>query len=47
VEQGTTRSGLSQFNSNNTKLLTVEETMQKLLTIPYVRDQLASVGIEY
>ena len=46
-DEGTKRSGLTQFNSNNTKLLTVEETMEKLLTIPYVRNELASVGITY
>ena len=47
LDEGTDRSGLKQFNSNNTTLLTVEETMAKLLTIPYVRDELASVGITY
>ena len=47
LDEGTKRSGLTQFNSHNTKLLTVEETMQKLLTIPYVRNELASVGIVY
>lgn len=46
LDEGTPRSGLSQFNSNNTKLLTVEETMRKLLTIPYVREELESVGIK-
>jgi UDP-glucose 4-epimerase len=47
LDEGTKRSGLTQFNSHNTKLLTVEETMQKLLTVPYVREQLSSVGIVY
>ena len=47
LDEGTDRSGLTQFNSNNTRLLSVEETMQKLLTIPYVHDELASVGIVY
>ena len=47
LDEGTDRNGLTQFNSNNTKLLTVEETMKKLLTIPYVREELASVGITY
>ena len=45
LDKGTTRSGLTQFNSNNTKLLSVEETMKKLLTIPYVRDELQTYGI--
>ena len=47
LDEGTQRSGLTQFNSNNTKLLTVEETMEKLLQIKHVRDELASVGIIY
>lgn len=47
LDEGTGRSGLTQFNSNNTRHLTVEETMQKLLTIPYVRAELAAAGIVY
>ena len=47
LDEGTDRNGLTQFNSNNTNLFTVEETMKKLLTIPYVREELASVGITY
>ena len=33
---GQHRSGLTEFNSNNTKLLTVQETMQKLLEAKYI-----------
>lgn len=33
LDDGTERSGISQFNSNNTQLLTVEETIKKLSTI--------------
>ena len=40
IDVGTERSGLSQFNSNNTKLLTVEETMEKLLSLKEIRDEL-------
>lgn len=40
IDSGTQRSGLSQFNSNNTKHLTVEETMEKLLTLKEIRDEL-------
>ena len=40
IDQGTPRSGLSQFNSNNTHLLNVEETMEKLLTLREIRDEL-------
>ena len=47
LDEGTRRSGLTQFNSHNTKLLTVEETMEKLLTIPYVRNALEEAGINY
>jgi UDP-glucose 4-epimerase len=47
LDEGTDRSGLTQFNSNNTKLLTVEETIEKLLTIKYIRDELDSMGIKY
>lgn len=42
--EGTKRSGLTQFNSNNTKLLSIEETKEKLLTISYIRKELKSMG---
>ncbi len=35
---GTDRNGLTEFNSNNTRLLTVEETMEKLMTIKDIRE---------
>lgn len=41
------RSTIKEFNSNNTQILNVEEVKQKLLSLQYVRDELASVGIEY
>lgn len=47
LDEGTERDELVQFNSHNTKLLTVEETKEKLLTIPYVRNELYSRGIYY
>ena len=31
---------LTQFNSNNTELLTVEQTKEKLLTLAYIRDEI-------
>lgn len=40
LNKGTSRSGISQFNSNNTKHLSVEETMQKLLSIREIREEL-------
>ena len=35
------RKNLSEFNSNNTKLLDVEQVKEKLLSLQYVRDELA------
>ncbi len=34
------RNPLTEFNSNNTKLMTVEEVKEKLLTLQYIRDEL-------
>lgn len=34
------RSKLSEFNSNNTNLLSVEQTKEKLLTLSYIRDEI-------
>lgn len=34
------RKVLSEFNSNNTKLLTVEEVKEKLLSLPYIQNEL-------
>ena len=36
------RNPLTEFNSNNTQLLTVEQVKEKLLALPYIRDQLAA-----
>ncbi len=36
------RSTLSEFNSNNTQLLTVEQVKEKLLSLQYIRDELAA-----
>ena len=35
------RNPLTEFNSHNTKLLTVEEVKEKLLSLQYIRDELA------
>lgn len=40
IDQGTMRSGLTQFNSNNTHLLTVEETMDKLMSLSEIQEEL-------
>ena len=40
LSRGTDRNGLTEFNSNNTKLLNVDETVKKLLTLKEIRDDL-------
>ena len=35
------RAKLSEFNSNNTELMNVEQVKEKLLTLSYIRDELA------
>ena len=41
------RNPLTEFNSNNTKLLNVEEVKAKLLSLQYIRDELDKMGIKY
>lgn len=38
----TTRNTLTEFNSNNTELLNVEQVKDKLLSLQYIRDELAA-----
>ena len=38
----TTRNTLTEFNSNNTKLLTVEETKAKIASLAYIQNELAN-----
>lgn len=40
----TERNQLSEFDSNNTKLMTVEDVKQKLLTLTYIQNELANWG---
>jgi UDP-N-acetylglucosamine 4,6-dehydratase len=42
TEGSTERNVLSEFNSNNTELLTVEQVKDKLLSLPYIREELAA-----
>jgi UDP-glucose 4-epimerase len=35
------RNTLTEFNSSNTKLLTLEETKQKIASLQYIKEQLA------
>ena len=41
TEGNVERSTLSEFNSNNTELLNVEQVKEKLLSLSYIRDELA------
>ncbi len=41
------RNPLSEFDSNNTALLDVEEVKQKLLSLQYIRDELNAMGRKY
>ena len=38
------RNSLAEFDSNNTALLTVEEVKAKLLTLDYIKEELAKIG---
>lgn len=40
LSKGTARNGIAEFNSSNTKLLSVEETMEKLMQIKELREEL-------
>ena len=46
-EGDTLRNPLTEFNSHNCELLTVEQIKEKLLTLPYIRDELDAMGIKY
>ena len=37
------RNPLTEFNSNNTDLLNVEQVKEKLLSLQYIRDELAAL----
>ena len=41
------RNTLTEFTSNNTTLLTVEQVKEKLLTLQYIRDELDFMKINY
>ncbi len=38
------RNLLTEFNSNNTKLLNIEEVKEKLLSLQYIRKELKEMG---
>jgi UDP-glucose 4-epimerase len=39
-----TRNTLTEFNSNNTRILNVEETKEKILSLSYIQEELRKVG---
>ncbi len=41
TEGNVTRNTLTEFNSNNTKLLTIEETKEKIAALAYIQEELA------
>lgn len=41
TQGNTERAKLSEFNSNNTRLLTVEETKAKIASLTYIQEELA------
>ena len=41
------RAAITEFNSNNTELLDVEQVKEKLLSLQYIRDELDAAGIRY
>lgn len=45
TQGNTERAGLSEFNSNNTRLLSVEETKAKIASLSYIQEELAKDGL--
>ena len=41
------RAAITEFNSNNTELLNVEQVKEKLLALQYICDELDAMGIQY
>lgn len=44
LSKGTDRNGLTEFDSNNTELLSIDETVKKLLTLQEIRDEVEKWG---
>lgn len=47
VQGDVERNHLTEFNSNNTRMLSVDEVKEKLLSLQYIRDELAALGVAY
>ena len=39
------RNTLTEFNSNNTTLLTVEQTKEKIASLQYIQDEISAMGL--
>lgn len=46
IEGDTDRNHLTEFNSNNTRLLTVEETKEKIASLKWIKDEIAALNKE-
>lgn len=44
IEGDGQRNTLTEFNSNNTRILGVEETKKKIASLQYIKDELAKNG---
>ncbi len=47
VQGDVERNHLTEFNSNNTRMLSVAEVKEKLLSLSYIRDELDAMNIKY
>lgn len=45
-EGNTERNKLSEFNSNNTNLLSVDEVVEKIYSLTYIKERMAELGIK-
>lgn len=45
IQGDTKRGGISEYNSNNTVILTVEQVKEKLLSLSYVKKELEGLGV--
>lgn len=46
LQRGTERVKLNEFNSNNTRLLSVKETIAKLAALTYIQEELAKDNLQ-
>ena len=44
IEGNVDRNVLTEFNSNNTRQLNVEETKEKIASLEYIKNELSGIG---